>query len=165
MIAIPHVTALLNMECSEEDIYTITGYDLNWKLVGRRLLNDQKVRDIDCEGSSEREKRDMMLLEWKRTKSRDATYQALVKVLRDIENNATADRVEELERKTKWQGNKWFTLPCIDLIKWFIQHCIMAGLASKERQEIGWISCSVSRHWLYSSVMLKGLITTTIFHL
>ena len=42
-----------------------------------------------------------MLLEWKKTKSRDATYQALVKVLRDIENNATADRVEELERKRK----------------------------------------------------------------
>ena len=111
VITIPHMTALLNMECSEEDIYTITGYDLDWKLVGRRLLNDQKVRDIDREGSSEREKRDNMLLEWKRIKSRDATYQALVKVLRAIENNATADRVEELERKRKPQGNKWFTLP------------------------------------------------------
>ena len=41
-----------------------------------------------------------MLLQWKRTKARDATYGALVKVLRDLENNATADRVEELERTT-----------------------------------------------------------------
>ena len=31
-----------------------------------------------------------MLLEWKRTKARDATYGALVKVLRDLEYNATA---------------------------------------------------------------------------
>ena len=93
------------MECSEEDIYTIAGYDFDWKRVGRRLLSDQKVIDIDREGSSEEEKRDKMLIEWKRTKSRDATYQALVKVLRTIQNNATADRVEELE-ESKSQGNK-----------------------------------------------------------
>ena len=46
-----------------------------------------------------------MLLEWKKAKSRDATYQALVKVLRAVENNATADRVEALG-KTKSQGNR-----------------------------------------------------------
>ena len=99
------ITDLLNMECSEEDIYTITGYEFDWRYVGRRLLRGQKVRDIDNEGGSERDKRDKMLLEWKRTKSRDATYQALVKVLRAIENNNTADRVEELERKSKSQSN------------------------------------------------------------
>eukprot|EP00731_Ephydatia_muelleri_P002922 Em0001g2922a len=95
---LPHLHGLLNMECSEEDIYTIAGYDFEWRVVGRRLLSDQRVRDIDCEGSSERDKRDKMLLEWKKAKSRDATYQALVKVLRAIENNATADRVEALEK-------------------------------------------------------------------
>eukprot|EP00731_Ephydatia_muelleri_P002898 Em0001g2898a len=89
---------LLNMECSEEDIYTIAGYDFDWVRVGRRLLSDQKVRDIETEGSSEGDKRDTMLLEWKKAKSRDATYQALVKVLRAIQNNATADRVEALEK-------------------------------------------------------------------
>ena len=47
-----------------------------------------------------------MLLPWKRTKSRDANYQALVKVLKEIENNATADRVETLERESKLQGEK-----------------------------------------------------------
>ena len=47
-----------------------------------------------------------MLMQWKQTKARDATYGALVKVLRDLENNATADRVEELERKARTsQGN------------------------------------------------------------
>ena len=92
------------MECSEEDIYTIAGYDFEWTLVGRRLLSDQRVRDIDREGSSERDKRDKMLLDWKKAKSHDATYQALVKVLRDLENNATADRIEELGRKNG--GNK-----------------------------------------------------------
>ena len=93
------------MECSDEDIYTIAGYDFDWKCVGRRLLSDQKVTDIETEGSSERDKRDKLLLEWKKAKSRDATYQALVKVLRAIQNNATADRVEALE-KSKSQGNR-----------------------------------------------------------
>ena len=50
------------MECSEEDIYTIAGYDFDWVRVGRRLLSDQKVRDIDREGSSEGDKRETMLL-------------------------------------------------------------------------------------------------------
>ena len=90
------------MEFSENDIYSITaegsGCDFDWRRVGRRLLSDQKVTDIDHEGSSEGEKREKMLLEWKRTKSRDATYQALVKVLREIGNNATADYVEELQK-------------------------------------------------------------------
>ena len=92
----------LNIECSEEDIYKITGCDFDWKRVGRKLLSDQKTRDIDREGGSEGDKREKMLLEWKRTKARDATYGALaiVKVLRDLENSATADRVEELERTT-----------------------------------------------------------------
>ena len=40
-----------------------------------------------------------MLLEWKRTKGGNATYEALVEVLTNLENNATADRIEELERK------------------------------------------------------------------
>ena len=89
------------LECCKEDILIIAGYEFDWKRVGRRLLSDQKVMDIDREGRNEGEKRENMLQEWKRTKSRDATYQALVKVLRDMENNATADRVEELERKCK----------------------------------------------------------------
>ena len=89
------------MECREEDIYTITGYEFDWRRVGRRLLSDQKTRDIDREGGSEGDKREKMLLEWTRTKAHDATYGALVKVLRDLENNATADRVEELERKPR----------------------------------------------------------------
>ena len=92
------------MECSEDDIYTITGNDFDWRRVGRRLLGDQKVRDIDREGGSEGEKRENMLLQWKETKARDATYRALVKVLRDLDNNATADRVEELEEKSIAQG-------------------------------------------------------------
>ena len=95
------------MECSENDIYTIAEYDFDWVRVGRRLklLSDQKVRDIDREGSSEGDKRETMLLEWKRTKSHDATYGKLVEVLRAVQNNATADRVEELERTSKSQGN------------------------------------------------------------
>ena len=88
------------MECSEEDIYTIAGYDLDWRVVGRRLIGEQKVTDIDHDGSSENDKKDKMLLEWKKTKSHDATYQALVNVLRMIGNNATADRVEELKKKS-----------------------------------------------------------------
>ena len=66
------------MECSEDDIYTITGYG---------------------------EKRENMLLQWKRIKARDATYKLLVKVLRDLDNIATADRVKQLEEKRIAQGN------------------------------------------------------------
>ena len=94
------------MECSEEDIYTIAGYDLDWRVVGRRLIGDQKVMDIDRDGSSENDKRDKMLLEWKKTKSHDATYQALVYVLRMIGSNATADRVEELKKKSRPQDTR-----------------------------------------------------------
>ena len=92
------------MECSEEDIYTIAGYDLDWKLVGRRLIGEQKVTDIDREEGSENDKRDKMFLEWKKRKSHDATYQILVNVLRMIGNNATADRVVELKKTSRPQG-------------------------------------------------------------
>ena len=92
------------VECSEDDIYTISGYDFDWRRVGRRLLGDQKVRDIDREGGSEGEKRENMLLQWRRTKARDATYRALVKVLRELVNNATADHVEVLGEKRIAQG-------------------------------------------------------------
>ena len=114
------ITSQLNMECSEKDIYTITKYDFDWRRVGRRLISDQKVRDIDNDRGSEEEKRETMLLEWKRTKARDATYGTLVKVLRDLENNATADRVEELERKSRTsQGN----------IKLAHQHCMCRSIS------------------------------------
>ena len=89
-----------------EDIYTIAGYDLDWRVVGRRLVGEQKVTDIDHDRSSEYNKRDKMLLEWKKTKSHDATYQALVNVLRMIGNNATADRVEELKKKSRPQHTR-----------------------------------------------------------
>ena len=87
------------MECSENDIHTISGYDFDWRCVGQRLLGDQKIMDIDNEDVSEGEKRRKMLLEWKSTKAHDATYRALVKALNDLGNNATADHVEELEGK------------------------------------------------------------------
>ena len=71
-LPIPYVIG--SLECSEEDIYTIIGYEFDWKCVGRRLVGDQKVRDIDHEGHNEAERKDNMLLEWKRAKSGDATY-------------------------------------------------------------------------------------------
>ena len=111
-----HVAHVVNSQCSEEDIYRIAGYDLDWKCVGRRLIGDLNTTDIDNDrgSGSERDKRERMLLEWKRSKACDATYGALVKVLRDLKNNATADRVEELERKSRTsQGN----------IKLAHQHC------------------------------------------
>ena len=75
-------------------------FDFDWRRVGRRLLSDQKVSDIDNEQGTDTEKKNKMLFEW--TKSHDATYPTLVKVLRDIENNSTADQIEEwLENKKK----------------------------------------------------------------
>ena len=91
------------MECSDDDILEIAGYGFDWRRVGRRLIGDQKVTDIDNERGSERDKRDKMMLEWKKTKSHDATFEELVMVLRKTEDNATADRVEEL-KKSRPQG-------------------------------------------------------------
>ena len=99
VISIAHKTALLDKECSKEDIYKIAICDFDWKIVGRRLLGEQKVNDIDKEGSSEQDKRDKMLLKWKETMSCGATYQALMDVLRDMHYNETAARVQELEHK------------------------------------------------------------------
>ena len=94
------------MECSEEDIYTIARYDFDWVRVGRRLLNEKKVTDILHVVTFERDRKQTVLFEWKKGKSCDATYQALVRVLRAIGNNSTADRVEALE-KNKSQGNTY----------------------------------------------------------
>ena len=91
----------MNIQCIEEDIYTIAGYDFDWRLVGRRLIGDRNIKDIDNERGNEKDKREKMLLQWKRIKALDATYGALVKVLRNLENNATADLIEELERKSR----------------------------------------------------------------
>ena len=98
------MTAYLNVECSDKVIYRIAEYDFDWKCVCRRLLSDQKVMDIDREGKCEGDKRERMLLVWKRIRSHNATYGALVNVLRKIQNNATADLVEELARMYKSQG-------------------------------------------------------------
>eukprot|EP00731_Ephydatia_muelleri_P012857 Em0007g167a len=103
-LSIEELIALLQhrfLKCSKKDIYKIAGYDFDWRRVGNRLIGDRKVKDIDHEKGSEGEKREKMLLKWKETKSCKATYQALVKVLRAIENNATADQVEELLREEK----------------------------------------------------------------
>ena len=94
-------TASNSMVCNDEDIYTIAGCEFDWRHVGQRLLRGQKLRDIDNDGGSEREKREKMLLEWRRTKSHEATYQALVKVLQTVENNATAIRVEDFKSQGK----------------------------------------------------------------
>ena len=101
------------MECSEEDICTIAEYDFDWRRVGRRLIGDQKTTNIDNERCNEENKRDRMLLKWKESKARDATFGALVKVLRDLGNKATADRVKELERKKKCQGNNTSHYPMV----------------------------------------------------
>ena len=91
--------------CSDGDILKIAQYDFDWRSVGKQLLSEQKVSDIDINGGSEQDKRDMMLLEWKRTESSRATYKALVDSLRYTENNLTADRVEKLVMSNS-QGNK-----------------------------------------------------------
>eukprot|EP00731_Ephydatia_muelleri_P002905 Em0001g2905a len=105
------------MECSEEDIYmyTMAGYDFDWKCVGRRLLSDlQKVKDInresqqlyvidiDNEGGIEEGMSEDKSLEWT-SHNRTCNYQELVKVGADRENNATAGHVEESEREFKSQ--------------------------------------------------------------
>ena len=97
-------TDLLNKECSVEDIYTITaassGYDFDWERVGRRLIGDQNVKDIKRESSNEAKRRENMLLEWKKTKARQATYQALVNALQATGYKTTAERVKELVTNT-----------------------------------------------------------------
>ena len=79
-------------------------FDFDWRRVFRRLLSDHKVSDIDRERIIEAEKKEKMLLEWITAKSHDATYPALVKVLRELKNNNTADQIEEWLEKKKATG-------------------------------------------------------------
>ena len=97
-------------------MYTMAGYDFDWKCVGRRLLSDlQKVKDINCEsqqlyvididneGGIEEGMSEDKSLEWM-SHNRTCNYQELLKVGADRENNATAGHVEESEREFKSQG-------------------------------------------------------------
>eukprot|EP00731_Ephydatia_muelleri_P002900 Em0001g2900a len=114
---IMELSSSMNMECSEEDIYmyTMAGYDFDWKCVGRRLFSDlQKVKDInresqqlyvidiDNEGGIEEGMSEDKSLEWT-SHNRTCNYQELVKVGADRENNATAGHVEESKREFKSQ--------------------------------------------------------------
>ena len=95
------MTASLNMECSEEVMYTMTGYDFDWKCFTQQLY--MYVIDIDNEGGIEEGMGENKSLEWT-PHNPTCTYQELVKVGADREKNATAGHVKELEREFKSEG-------------------------------------------------------------
>ena len=86
----------LDFKCSEEHMYKISTFSINWKMLGKRLIGSQAVKDIDREESSEQDKRDKMLEKWLETKGSQATYRVLIEVLKDVQNTQAAEAVQKL---------------------------------------------------------------------
>ena len=86
----------LHTKCSDRDIYKIATFTFDWKMVGKRLIGPQPVRDIDREENSEQNKRDKMLEKWLEIEGSKATYRVLIEVLKDVQNTQAAEAVEKL---------------------------------------------------------------------
>ena len=86
----------MNTVCTHDGIWRIAQLDFDWKRVGRRLIGDQCVRDIDREEHDEQDRRDRMLSTWLQQAGSRATYSCLVKVLVDVGNKLTAEMVTRL---------------------------------------------------------------------
>ena len=55
---------LLDAQCSEEHIYEISRFSIDWKMLGKCLIEMQTTEDIDCDEHSEQNKRDKILEKW-----------------------------------------------------------------------------------------------------
>ena len=86
----------MNTTCSSDVIWKIAQLDFEWKRVGRRLIGDQCVRDIDREERDEQNRRDRMLSTWLQQAGSRATYSCLVKVLEEVGYKETAENVTRL---------------------------------------------------------------------
>ena len=105
-------------------------FDFDWKRVGRRLIGDQCVRDIDREEHDEPNRRDRMLLTWLQQAGSKATCSRLVRVLDETGNRLTAERVTNLVM----EGENWWSERWEDL-RW--SSCVLEGEEDGGRGEVG----------------------------
>ena len=91
-------TSRMDNECSIDMIWQISSLDFDWKVVGRRLLNNQWVENLDREEKGEQNKRELMLYHWQQQKHSKATYRCIVDVLKGLKYMKAADEVEMLSK-------------------------------------------------------------------
>ena len=75
---------------------TMAMTDFDWRVVGRRLVGEQAVVDIDREEQSEQRKRDKMFQKWLEMKGSMATYRVLIGVFEEVKNLQAAEAVKAL---------------------------------------------------------------------
>ena len=77
-------------------ILKVSLLEFDWKSVGKRLLDDQSIDDIDREEHNEQNKREKMLLKWLQQEGSRATYSCLMEVLEVLKLKDTAEAVTRL---------------------------------------------------------------------
>ena len=75
---------------------SIAQYGFDWKTIGRRLIREQDVDDIDSEERTDVLKRQKVLLKWAEQQGSGATYKKLADVLKKVENHPAAKKVLDL---------------------------------------------------------------------
>ena len=68
----------------------------DWKVVGRRLVGEQAILDIDREEQGEQRKRDKMFQKWLEMEGTKATYRVLIDVFEEVKNHQAAEAVKAL---------------------------------------------------------------------
>ena len=87
----------LDSLCSVEHMNTVAvTCSFDWKVVGRRLVGDQAIEDIDKEEQSEQRKRDKMFQKWLEMEGSKATYRVLIGVFEEVKNHQAAETVRSL---------------------------------------------------------------------
>ena len=101
----PQVVGAMDRTCTKDVLLKIAQLGFDWKLLGRRLIGEQGVRDIKRDEDDEQNRREKLLLTWLQQKGSKSTYSRLVEVLREIKDNETADNLISLVRGK--DGGKW----------------------------------------------------------
>ena len=86
----------LDAQCCKEHIYEISTLNIDWKMLGKRLIGLQTTEDIDREEHSQQNKRDKTLEMWLQMKGSKATYRVLIKALQRTRNVQAAEAVQRL---------------------------------------------------------------------
>ena len=87
----------LDLQCSDEHMNKVAATcDFDWKVVGRRLVGEQAIVDIDREEQGEQRKRDKMFQKWREQEGSKATYRVLIGVFEEVKNHRAAEAVKTL---------------------------------------------------------------------
>ena len=87
----------LDLQCSVEHMNEVAlSCSFDWKVVGRRLLGEQAIEDIDREEDNEQRKRDKMFVKWREQEGSKVTYRVLIGVFEEVGNRQAAEVVTAL---------------------------------------------------------------------